>query len=325
MATPKGYQMDGAEKLPDEEVIPLPETEVEELSIPSIPVLQTVSPSSEKPKEFEQQKLLDPLKELQSLKELEKLKLLANLEKLALLDRLDQIKDFHAVEKTPRSLKRQILGVGLEAGKFLLAMVTVVFLLTRESGRDIVNKALPAIGFGQGAQVNLGLKLLVGETSPEVFQGLVKDVQSRIRSEAETTFSFDSILPLRRRVEMLDHLQSYSFKGDGIDLAAETSALIRTKFKISETEAISRLEFSRELAKSKGNSKLEVLLRDIHSLLKQKQYPQLLEKALPLWDENEALNMATIVGTLALKLEDPGTLDDIMRRQSPGFKRKPQR
>lgn len=272
---------------------------------------------------------LDRMQELHRLDDLEKLKelgMLHKLEELNKLDKLDRIDDarfaerlnqldkLHILQSGTRTLViQQVIGVGLETLKMLVAGILIVFMLSRETGREIAVKAMPALGFGSAAQVNLGLKLLMGETSPEHFQELISDLRKRIDFEIESIFSTSPTLKIARRLELISQVQSYSFQGAGINLSVETKdKLEKSLMKISEA-AVSRLQFDMSLARGRQDNETESRLREVKLLLDQKQYPQLIEKVLPLWGQSEAITMAGVAGIVALKMQDPKTLDEVVR------------
>lgn len=273
---------------------------------------------------------LDKLPELANLKDLEKLEKLQELGKLKDLDkldkldriddakfasRLDKLDKLSILERGTRTLViQQFIGFGLEIVKVGLVGVALVFLLSRETGREIVTKALPAIGFGSSAQVSLGLKLLVGEMSPDQFNGVLNDIRKRIESEIDVALSPSSMLSIMRRMEIINQTMSYSFQASGINLGEEAQKLLEKKLLSLHEIALSRLDFDISTAKGRQDSAKETSLREIKLLLAQRQFPQLLEKALPLWGTNEAVNLAGIVGAANLKIKDSGTLEQILQR-----------
>lgn len=275
------------------------------------------------------EKLVD-LVYLKQLDKLENLTKLARLDDLNKLDKLDRINDAHFVEslnkldkihlleKSTRILAvQQFVGFGLDILKFVLAGVLMIFLLSRETGREIAVKALPALGFGSGAQVNLGLKLLIGETSPEQFQSVVSNVKKRIDAEIESVMSTSPTLTVNRRIELADQLLSYSFQEAGVDLSQDVKKKLESKLTSLHETAVSRLDYEMALARGNQNTQHESKLREIKLLLIQKQYPALLEKTLPIWGRNESTTMAAIVAVMNLKLQDPVTLEDMIRKM-PG-------
>lgn len=273
---------------------------------------------------------LEKLLELVKLKELEKLSDLSKLESLNQLDKLDKLNKIddarfadrlHKLDKldilergTRTLVIQQTIGFGFEVLKLTLAGAAIVFLLSRETGREIAAKALPALGFGSAAQVSLGLKLLVGETSPEQFQSLVVDTRRRIDAEIESVFSPSGSLTIYRRMELISQIQSYSFQNPGVDLATEAAAKLQKKSLAFNETAASRVEYEMSLARGRQDTATENSLREIKLLLIQKQYPQLIEKVIPLWGTSEAITLAAIAGTTALKLQDPGTLEEMLRK-----------
>lgn len=271
----------------------------------------------EKMKELHRLQELERLNELgmlQKLEELSKLDKLDRIEDAKFAERLDQLDKLHILEKGTRTLVvQQVVGVGLEILKITVAGILIVFMLSRETGREVAVKALPALGFGSAAQVNLGLKLLLGETSPEHFQELLSDLRKRIDSEVDSIFSTSPTLRINRRLELLSQVQSYSFQGAGINLSAETKDKLEKSLLKMHEAALSRIQFDMSLARGRKDTETETRLREIKLLLDQKQFPQLLEKALPLWGQSEAITMAGVAGLVALKIQDPNTLDEVMR------------
>jgi tetrahydromethanopterin S-methyltransferase subunit B len=245
-----------------------------------------------------------------------------SMKKLEHFEKLDQLK---AIEKLTDQLPdrktliiRYVLTFGLETVKLLLAGLVVVFLLSRETGREIAVKTLPALGFGSAGQVNLGLKLMMGEASPEEFQSMVADVKKRIDGEIDVAFSSSSFLPLNRRMEILSQVKSYSFKAAGIDLSVEVEKKLQEKLTQLHDNAVAKLGFEQSLAKGKQKTNEEEKIREIKLLLIQKQYPQLLEKALPFWGTSEAVTLAAIEGSAQLLMNDPATLEQIINTHMPG-------
>lgn len=245
-----------------------------------------------------------------------------SMKKLEHFEKLDQLK---AIEKLTDHLPdrktliiRYALTFGLETVKLLLAGLVVVFLLSRETGREIAVKTLPALGFGSAGQVNLGLKLMMGEASPEEFQVLVTDLKKRIDGEINIAFSTSSFLPLNRRMEIISQVKSYSFKAAGVDLSTEVGKKLQERLSQLHDNAVARLGFEQSLAKGKQLTNEEEKLREIKLLLQQKQYPQLLEKALPFWGTSEAITLAAIEGSTQLLINDPSTLEQIINTHMPG-------
>lgn len=245
-----------------------------------------------------------------------------SMKKLEHFEKLDQLK---AIEKLTDQLPdrktlmiRYVLTFGLETVKLFLAGFVVVFLLSRETGREIAVKTLPALGFGSAGQVNLGLKLMVGETTPENFQAIVADVKKRIDAEMDVAFSSSGFLTLNRRLEMIAQVKSYSFQGAGVDLSKEVDKKLQERLDKLHENAVARIGFEQSLAKGKQKTAEEATLREIKLLLIQKQYPLLLEKVLPLWGTNEALTLAAIEGSAQLLINDPSTLDQIINTHMPG-------
>lgn len=245
-----------------------------------------------------------------------------SMKKLEHFEKLDQLK---AIEKLTDQLPdrktliiRYVVTFGLETVKLFLAGLVVVFLLSRESGREIAVKTLPALGFGSAGQVNLGLKLMMGETTPENFQAVVSDVKKRIDAEMDMAFSPNGLLPLNRRLELIAQVKSYSFQGAGVDLSKEVDKKLKERLdKLHET-AVARLGFEQSLAQGKQKTEIEGKLREIKLLLIQKQYPTLLEKVLPLWGTSEAITLAAMEGSAQLFINDPSTLEQIINTQMPG-------
>lgn len=245
-----------------------------------------------------------------------------SMKKLEHFEKLDQLK---AIEKLTGQLPdrktlmiRYVLTFGLETVKLFLAGLVVVFLLSRESGREIAVKTLPALGFGSAGQVNLGLKLMMGETTPENFQVVVADVKKRIDAEMDMAFSPSGLLPLNRRLELISQVKSYSFQGAGVDLSKEVDKKLQERLEKLHETAVARLGFEQSIAKGKQKTAEEEKLREIKLLLIQKQYPMLLEKVLPLWGTSEAITLAAMEGSAQLLINDPSTLDQIINTQMPG-------
>jgi len=245
-----------------------------------------------------------------------------SMKKLEHFEKLDQLK---AIEKLTDQLPdrktliiRYAVTFGLETVKLFLAGLVVVFLLSRETGREIAVKTLPALGFGNAGQVNLGLKLMMGEASPEEFQVMVTDVKKRIDGEIDVAFSTSSFLPINRRMEIISQVKSYSFKAAGIDLSHEVDKKLQERLTQLHDNAVAKLGFEQSIAKGKQKTAEEETFREIKLLLQQKQYPQLLEKALPLWGTNEAVTLAAIEGSTQLLINDPSTLEQIINTHMPG-------
>ena len=257
---------------------------------------------------------LDKMKDVEILTELKCLSQLPQLKHLEQLAQLKQLDKLNVLEKGTRSLViQQFIGFGLDILKLTILTVGVIFLLSRETGREIAAKALPALGFGNAAQVNLGLRLLINETSPEQFKAIVEDVEKRIEAEISMVFSHGSTLKLRNRMEILHQVQSYSFHMGNVNLADNAKKRLMNEQSKLEAETISQLEFDISIAQGKANKEKEEQLREIKLLLAQNQYPQLLEKVLPLWGTSDAITMAGVAGASALKLQDPDVLEDILQ------------
>lgn len=257
---------------------------------------------------------LEELSQLHKLDELNRLDKLDRIDDARFAERLDKLDKLDILEKGTRKLViQQVIGFGLELFKLMVAGFVIVFLLTRESGREIAVKALPAIGFGSAAQVNLGLKLLVGETTAENFQSIVLDIRKRMDAEIDTVFSTSGLFSIERRIEMINQILSYSYQGNGVDLAKEAKAKMEERLMKLNENTVSRLEFDMALARGRKDVATENLLREIKLLVSQKQYPQLMEKVLPIWGSSEAVIMAAVTGAISLKLQDPGTLEELLR------------
>lgn len=257
---------------------------------------------------------LEKLQDLTKLNELDKLDKLDRIDDAKFADRLDKLDKLSILEKGTRTLViHQFISFGLEIVKLAMVGVALVFFLSRETGREIVTKALPAIGFGSSAQVSLGLKLLVGEMAPDQFNGVIVDIRKRMEAEIDVALSPSSMLPIVRRMEIINQTMSYSFQGAGINLADEAQKMLEKRLMNLNETALTRLEFDISAARGRQDTLKESSLREIKLLLGQKQYPQLLNKALPLWGTNEAVNLAGIVGAANLKIKDPGTLEEILR------------
>jgi hypothetical protein len=197
--------------------------------------------------------------------------------------------------------------------------VMAVFFLTRESTREVVVRALPAIGFGSGAQTSLGLRLLVNETPADQFRQLADEVKAKINFETNAALSPSPTMGIRRRLELVDQVLSYSYQGAGVDLKKDAEAGLRTKLDALQSDAIGKIAYEKNIAHNGGDKKKEDLMREIKLLLAQKQFPELLQKVLPLWNSSEAINLAAVVGIVEMKLKDPRSLEDVLRAHSAGL------
>lgn len=274
---------------------------------------------------------LNELKNLSSLKELRSMEQLSNLnylERLKDLEKLDRIEDAKFAERldkldkldvlksgTRKLVVQQVIGTGLEFLKIAIAGVLVFFFLSLETGREITAKALPALGFGESAQVNLALKLLVNETTPEFFESTLRDLRKRIAQELTHVFSLNSLHPLSRRLELLQNVQNYSFVSNGIDLVQENKKLIDSHLADLENDTLAKIEYEYSHAKSKGEADKEDKLRVIKLLLLQKKYPQLLEVTLPQWEKTSAATASALLASIQLQINDTATLKEILREQ----------
>lgn len=266
---------------------------------------------------------LGRLSELEKLGELSHLDKLSNLTKiegsqfaknLAKLDKLDVLK-----EGTKSLMIAQATGIFLEAAKFVIVAIVAVFFLTRESTREVMVRALPAVGFGSAAQTSLGLRLLINETTPDQFQQIVEDVKSRIDFEIQAALNPSPTVSIQRRLELVDQVQSYSYQGSGVDLKKEAQAGLRKKLDSLYNDAVARVGYEKNLAHNANKATEEAQFREMKLLLTSKQYPQLLQKVLPQWNKSEGINLAIIVGVVEMKLNDPRTLEDILRTHATGL------
>ena len=101
-----------------------------------------------------------------------------------------------------------------------------------------------------------------------------------------------------------------------MDLAKEVKVDLLKKLEETRKTAITRVEY--EMAQNTENEAKASSLRVIKILLIQKQYPQLLEKVLPLWNTSEGITLAGIVGMSYLRVHDPETLDQLLRTNLAG-------
>lgn len=266
---------------------------------------------------------LSNLKELKNLDQLKKLDSLEKIDDIRFAERLSKLDKLDILKQNTKSMViQQIIGTGLEFLKLAVAGALMIFLLSRETGREIAVKALPAIGFGSGAQVNLGLRLLMSESTPEDFQELIKNVRVRAFSELASAFSIEESLPLQKRIDLLSLALSYSYTGAGVDLSKEVRTEYDKKLAIINESAIDTISY--ELARAEGaNDEKEIAyLREVKILLIQKQYPQVLEKTLPFWNKSRGINMAIVTATASIRLLDPKTLDEVVRNNLPGHGKK---
>ncbi len=261
---------------------------------------------------------LSELTQLSQLEQLNKLEKLDRIEDARFANRLDKLDKLDILQKGTRSLViQQFIGFGLEIFKLGIAGLLIVFLLSRETGREIVVKALPAIGFGSAAQVSLGLKLLIGEMPAADFAAIVSDVRNRIDAEISTVTSPDSSLSIDRRLQLIEQINSYSFQSSGINLSTESKKKLIDAMNKLELRSIEKMDYEIAIANGKGDVESERKLREIKILFVQKQYPKVLEMVLPQWGEKDSMTSAAIVALTTLKLQDPETLEDILRREFP--------
>ena len=276
---------------------------------------------------------IEKLVELKNLTQLEHLRDLSQLEQLSalkLLEKLDLINDPQFHQNLNKLDQLDILKAGsrkiaiqqgaafiFEMIKIVIVSALMIFILTRESSQEIISKALPAIGLGQSSQVNLGLKLLLTEQSPEEFALIVNDVKSRIKNEVDIVFSASSFNSLHKRLSVLENLQNYSFKSQEVDLKQEASNMLSKKSALFFSESINKLEYESALAKSKDDTKLYNVLREVKLLLSQEKFSAALEKSYGHWNRSEALRNATIISATRIFQDDPRTLEEIIKDLPP--------
>ena len=276
---------------------------------------------------------IEKLVELKNLAQLEHLRDLTQLEQLSalkLLEKLDLINDPQFHQNLNKLDQLDILKAGsrriaiqqgtafiFEMVKIILVSALMIFILTRESSQEIISKALPAIGLGQSSQVNLGLKLLLTKQSPEDFSLVVNDVKSRIKNEVDIVFSESSFNSLFKRLSVLENLQNYSFKNQEVDLKQEASKLLSGRSALFFSESINKLEYEAALAKSKDDTQLYSVLREVKLLLSQEKFSAALEKSYRYWNRSGALRNATVISATKIFQDDPRTLEEILKDLPP--------
>lgn len=275
------------------------------------------------------EKLIE-LRQLNNLDRLKDLSLLEQLSSLKALDKLDLLSDEKFNENLNKLNQLDILKTGsrnllvqqlssffFDILKIIIVSGLMIFFITRESSQEIINKALPAIGLGQSSQVNLGLKLLLEKQTPEEFFLIINDVKSRIQNETNLLFSDSSFVPLSKRLSLLENLKNYSFKTPKIDLKQEVNSTLDRKISIFFSTTINRLEYEEALAKSKDKKNLHNILRETRLLLSQEKFPTALEKSYRYWNSSEALRSAAIISAIKTSLDDPKTLEEIIKNFPP--------
>jgi len=254
---------------------------------------------------------LNNLHELSSLHSLDKLKLLQDPKLQDNLNRLDQL-DY--LKKGVKYIAvQQATSFIIDILKLVLVALAIVFFLTRESGREIISKALPAIGLGSSAQVNLGLRLIVGESSPEEFEQILSDVKHRMKNELSIVFSPSPLTDLKTRLVSLENVKNYSFKYNDINLNEEARNLIKDHSNHFFGETISRLEYDAVIAKAKEDMTHHNLLREVKLLLAQEKYPTVLERSHSYWNKSESLRRAITYSAIKLSQDDPQALEEILK------------
>jgi hypothetical protein len=270
---------------------------------------------------------LKKLSELQNLGKLDELKNLNNLEKLGKLEKLDRIDDARFAERLERLDKldilkteskklvfQQFVGFILDVFKFVLAGFCILMVMTTERGQQISSKILPAIGFGNAAQTNLALQMLVSEIPEEDFDDIIQQTRKKMEYEINQIFSLDAIVGFNRRSELIKQVKGYSFSANGVDLGHEAEIKIKEKKQLLEVEAVESIDYAISLAKSQSNSEKEKYLREIKILLMNRKYIELLDKTLPFWSQGQEMVRASLVAILELESEAPEILDKILSK-----------
>lgn len=261
--------------------------------------------------QLDQLKELSQLDQLSSLRILEKLDLLNDPKFHQNISKLDQL---DILKKGSRNIViQQAISFCFEIAKVVLVSGLIIFFITRESGQEIISKALPAIGLGQSAQVNLGLKLLLQKQTPEDFTAVVNDVRSRIQNETNTVFSDSSFVSLSKRIAMLENLKNYSFKTIEVDLGQEANVSVAKKSSLFFSTTINQLEYEYAIAKGKEDKNLYNLLREVKLLLSQEKFAEALEKSYRSWNSSEALRNAAVISAAKIFQDDPRTLEEVMK------------
>ena len=229
-----------------------------------------------------------------------------------LLNRLDQLESIKIEPK--KIIFQKFIETIFEIFKFAAAGACVMVVLSTERGQQIASKAIPALGFGNSAQTNIGLGMLVGQISEEEFEQTILEVRRKIDFEISVIFSNDLITGPVKRLELLRQVKGYAFSNIGIDLSYEVNKKLKDKYAKLETSALEAIDYSLQMAISDDMKEKKLLLKEMKKLLLNRKYIELLEKSLPHWYEGHEMVRTSLVAMIAMDKEAPEVLDKIISR-----------
>jgi hypothetical protein len=215
-------------------------------------------------------------------------------------------------EVMPKLIKPQLIGLILETIKFAIAGILMTTFLSTQMGQKITAKVLPVLGFGNAAQTNLGLQLLVNEVKEEEFHDILKEIRKKIQFEMSSLFSKNQGVSPERRLELLTQLKGYAFSAIGVDLEDEVQKKLKELNQNLETNTIEALNYSQSSAAAQNNSEREKLFRELKILLMNRKYVNLLEKALPYWYQDETFVQLSLLAIIAMDQETPEVLHKML-------------
>lgn len=241
-----------------------------------------------------------------------KLELLNELYKqLSELDKLDINK-----HEPKKFFYTQATGVFLDILKFTLAGICILVILSTEKGQQLTSKALPVLGFGNAAQTNLGLHMLVNQLKTEDFEDVLHEVQKKIDFEIAVLFSPETLNGPRKRLELLRQIKGYNFVSLGSDLFYETDKKLKTRMNSLEKTAGESLNYALTVARAQGNAERENFLEKIKKLYKDRKYVELLKISLPQWNSGSEIVNCSLVALITLDTEAPAFLDQVVNHPS---------
>jgi hypothetical protein len=185
-------------------------------------------------------------------------------------------------------------------------------ILTTQTGQQVSSKILPNLGFGNAAQTNLGLQLLVNQMDEESFHQILKEIKKKIDYEIAVIFSTDSIIPPEKRLELLRQVKGYAFNSIGANLEDETKFKLKNRYLQLEVESLEAINYSLSLATAQGEKDRERIFKEMKILLMNRKYVELFEKSLPLWYTGREIVKVSLVSMVALDKETPEILDKIL-------------
>lgn len=220
--------------------------------------------------------------------------------------------DKSSLESTPKFFRNQILSLVFEIIKFSLAGILMTMFLSTQMGQRVTSKVLPVLGFGNSAQTNLGLQLLVQELNEEEFHDILKEVRKKVQFELLGLFSKNPSIGPERRLDLLTQLKGYAFSATGADLESEIQKKLKDLNQELETSTIEALNYAQSNAVAQNNTEREKLLRELKILLLNRKYVNLLEKTLPYWYQDGPFVQLSLLAIIAMDQETPEVLQKML-------------